>query len=204
MNITKDVKTPDTGFMQKISELEKILQIDPYTYKHSINVASYTTKFLRSHKYYSNEEIIYYSGLFHDIGKTQINQKILHKVSPLTEKEFTLIKTHVTIGHQILSKFNMNENILSSALFHHEQYGGLGYPYGIASTEIPLLARVTSICDVYDALTMDRPYRKAYPRQVAIEIMKNSPGQFDPELLPEFFDFLEREEASHYINSYTG
>lgn len=206
MNFTNDGKKSETGFMQKVLELERILQLDPYTYKHSLNVASYTVRFLKVFDLCNDENTIYYSALFHDIGKTEINNKILHKVDPLTEKEFALIKTHVLRGYRLLSVYNLNEEILASALYHHEKYSGYGYPYGIAGAEIPFLARLISIGDVYDALTMDRPYRKAYSYQCAIDIMKNSPGQFDPELLPAFFTFLEKEEAPHkqYIHSRIG
>jgi len=183
----------ESGYIQRVADLEKKLRMDTYTYKHSQNVASYLVGFLKSGKWKIDEETAYYAGLFHDFGKTKVNQKILYKVNPLTEREFTLIKSHAVIGFQLLSAYNLQDEILSAALYHHEQYGGFGYPYGIAGANIPVIARITSICDVYDALTMDRPYRKAYTAQEAIEIMKNSPNQFDPELLPEFFDFLERE-----------
>ncbi len=193
MKHTNEVEIIGSGFMQKAAELEKRLQLDPYTYKHSLNVASYLSRFIKTLQWPIDEEIVYYCGLFHDIGKTKLNHKILYKVNPLTEKEFALIKTHVVLGFRLLYDYNLQEEILSSALYHHEQYGGFGYPYGIAGNSIPVIARVTSICDVFDALTMDRPYRKAYSFKSAVEIMKNSPGHFDPELLPLFLEFLGTE-----------
>ncbi len=193
MKLPDGTQIIESGFMQKVTELENRLQLDPYTYKHSLNVASYLVSFVRSHKWKINEEVAYYAGLFHDIGKTTVNHKILYKVDPLTEKEFALIKTHTLIGFQILSGYNLQDEILSASLYHHEQYGGFGYPYGIAGENIPVIARLASICDVFDALTMDRPYRKAYAYQDAIEIMKNSTSQFDPQLLPAFLKFLDRE-----------
>ena len=183
----------ESGYMQKVAELEKKLRMDTYTYKHSLNVASYLVGFLKSGKWKIDLNTAYYAGLFHDIGKTRVNQKILYKVDPLTESEFALIKTHALMGFQLLSGYNLQDEILSAALYHHQQYGGFGYPYDITGVNIPVIARITSICDVFDALTMDRPYRKAYSVPVAIEIMKNSPSQFDPELLPAFLRFLERE-----------
>jgi len=193
MKHSDGIEIVESGFMQKVANLENRLQMDPYTYKHSLNVATYLTRFLKSSKWEIDEEIVYYAGLFHDIGKTRVNQKILYKVDPLTEKEFTLIKTHAIMGFQLLSGYNLQDEILSASLYHHEQYGGFGYPYGIAGANIPVIARITSICDVFDALTMDRPYRKAYSFQEAIEIMKNSPSQFDPQFLPAFLKFLDRE-----------
>lgn len=189
----------ETGFMQKVAELERRLKRDPYTYKHSLNVATYLVHFLKYSKWKIDEEIVYYAGLFHDIGKTKVNQKILYKVDPLTEKEFALIKTHAIMGFQLLSGNDLQEEILSASLYHHEQYGGFGYPYGIAGENIPLIARITSICDVFDALTMDRPYRRAYSFTEAIEIMKNSPRQFDPQILPAFLKFLDREYCKKTI-----
>ena len=193
MKLPNGTQIIESGFMQKVTELENRLQLDPYTYKHSLNVASYLVSFIKSHKWNINEEVAYYAGLFHDIGKTKVNHKILYKVDPLTEKEFALIKTHTLMGFQILSGYDLQDEILSASLYHHEQYGGFGYPYGIAGENIPVIARLASICDVFDALTMDRPYRKAYTYQDAIEIMKNSPSQFDPQLLPAFLKFLDRE-----------
>lgn len=193
MNYTNDIEIIESGFMQKVSKLENELQLDPYTYKHSLNVASYLVRFLKYAKWNFDEEIVYYAGLFHDIGKTKVNRKILYKVDPLTEKEFALIKTHAIMGFRLLTTLDLQDEILSSSLYHHEQYGGFGYPYGISGTDIPEIARITSICDVFDALTMDRPYRKAYSVQEAIEIMNNSPSQFDPHLLPLFLKFLNRE-----------
>lgn len=197
INFTNGIEIMEPGFMQKVTELEKRLQLDPYTYKHSLNVASYLNRFLKYLGWNFDEEIIYYAGLFHDIGKTKVNQKILHKVEPLTEKEFALIKTHVVMGFRLLSDYNLQDEILYASLYHHEYFNGFGYPYGISGSSIPDIARFTSICDVFDALTMDRPYRKAYSFQDAVDIMKNSPGQFDPEILPAFFVFLDGEHRGN-------
>ena len=159
---------------------------DAITYKHSLNVARYAVQFVKSTDYSFSESLVYYSGLFHDIGKTQIDAEILNKTSALNKNEFDIIKQHPSIGYTILLNADIPKEILEAVQFHHERYDGGGYPMGIKGGEIPLLARIISICDVFDALTSDRSYRKAYTIDEALQIMSNTKGQFDPELFLSF------------------
>lgn len=175
-----------TKFSDKEQELSVLKELDAITYKHSINVACYAVQFAKFIGHNYNESLIYYSGLLHDIGKVQIGAKILNKLSALNKDEFDIIKQHPSIGYSILQKADLPKEVLEAVLFHHERYCGEGYPTGIEANNIPLIARIISICDVYDALTSDRSYRKAYSMDEALQIMVSSSGQFDPELFRIF------------------
>ncbi|MGN0687561.1 MAG: HD-GYP domain-containing protein [Oscillospiraceae bacterium] len=138
---------------------------DDYTYKHCLRVAMLSTSVayeLGLSKEETKEVII--SALLHDIGKSNIDHDIIIKPSKLTEEEYNEIKRHPYIGYNILkgSGNAYNGNILSGVLFHQEKYDGSGYPTGIKGKEIPLIARIIAVCDVFDALTSNRPYRKPW------------------------------------------
>jgi len=108
----------------------------------------------------------------------------------LNDDEFEIIKKHSILGYDIMKKFLMPVEMQYAALYHHERWDGKGYPMKLKEQEIPLVARIISICDVFDALTSDRPYRKAFSIDEALNIMNDSKNQFDQELLKLFFDNL--------------
>ena len=142
----------------------------------------------------SEVEMIRFAAPMHDIGKIGIPETILQKPGRLTEDEFEVIKTHTTIGAAILSASQTPVLQLARdiALNHHERWDGKGYPSGLAGDAIPLAARILSIVDVYDALTHDRIYGRAFPEELALSIMKEQHGtQFDPVLLTTFFTVLD-------------
>ncbi|WP_051280243.1 HD domain-containing phosphohydrolase [Anaerovorax odorimutans] len=127
------------------------------------------------------------AGLFHDIGKIAIDEKILNKEGKLTHSEFEEIKRHSEIGYRILSSSNDMSDIAEYILAHHEKWNGKGYPKGLKEKEIPFESRILSIVDTYDAITSDRSYRKAFSEEFAIEeLQKNARIQFDPELVNIF------------------
>jgi putative two-component system response regulator len=134
-------------------------------------------------------DLIQRAAPLHDIGKIGIPDAILLKPGRLTEEEFETIKTHTTIGAQILSGSNspvltMAEQI---ALTHHERWHGGGYPRGLRGHEIPLAARLVAVADVFDALTHERPYKEAWPVSEAVaEILNQSGRQFDPSVVAAF------------------
>lgn len=131
----------------------------------------------------------------HDIGKVGIPDAILKKPGPLSDEEWAIMKTHPKIGYTILSKsdtplFNMASDV---AMFHHEKWDGTGYPRRLKGKNIPESARIVAVADVFDALTMKRPYKEAWPVEKAIdEIIRSSGSHFDPEIA-ECFLSVERK-----------
>ncbi len=132
----------------------------------------------------------------HDIGKIGIPDSILLKPGKLTSEEFDLIKTHSVVGAKLLSgsRFPLLQTAEVIALEHHENWDGSGYPSGVKGEQIPMIARITAVADVFDALTHDRPYKKAWPRDEAMaEVERLSGTKFDPHVV-EAFRALVREK----------
>lgn len=139
--------------------------------------------------------LITMASSLHDIGKISISDKILNKPGRLTPEEFTIMKTHASIGGDIIRglQWDQNDPLLKVAYeicrWHHERWDGRGYPDGLKGDEIPLSAQVVSLADVYDALTSDRCYKKAIPHKKAIQMIMNGEcGQFQPMLLECLLD----------------
>jgi putative two-component system response regulator len=135
------------------------------------------------------------ASLLHDIGKLGIPDRILSKPGKLTGEEWGEMQTHTTLGHQLLSgsSSELVELAATIALTHHERVDGDGYPRGLGDGEIPLEGRIAAVCDVFDALTSARPYRRrAYTLQEALAIMRAERGRaFDPEIFDTFVDSLD-------------
>lgn len=129
------------------------------------------------------------AGLMHDIGKTAIDQKILNKPDKLDKYEWAEIHRHPEIGYRILSSVNEYALLAKYVLAHHERWDGKGYPEGLKGKNIPLVSRIIAVADSYDAMTNDRPYRKALDKKVAIqEIIDNSEIKYDPEIVKVFIE----------------
>ncbi len=134
---------------------------------------------------------------FHDIGKIGISDVILFKQDKLTDEEFVDMKRHSEIGFRIAESSPDLNGISEWVYKHHENWDGTGYPFGAKGEEIPLACRILTIVDAYDAMTNDRPYRKAMSRQAAIVELKRCAGtQFDPTLVEIFLDILLNEEEA--------
>ena len=176
---------------RKTDELLEKLTFDPITYSHSLNVAQYSKKFTKLLGMNIDADIMYYSGLFHDIGKTEISLNTLNKKDMLNTEEYSSMMKHSQLGCDILKKAFMPKEMIFAAYFHHERWDGNGYPICLKGDKIPEVARVISVCDVFDALTSDRPYRKAFSLDEALNIMENSEGQFDQELFKVFINSLD-------------
>ena len=144
-----------------------------------------------------NIDLFVMSSKLHDVGKISIRDNILMKPGKLTDEEFEEMKNHTLFGKEIIerierktreSSFLQHAKIM--ALSHHEKWDGSGYPHGLKGDDIPLQGRLMAIVDVYDALTNDRPYKKAFTHQAALEIINKGKGtHFDPLLCETFFNY---------------
>lgn len=133
--------------------------------------------------------ILYHAAPMHDVGKLGISDRILLKPGRLNPQEYNLMKTHCNIGAELLSGHNSEllKVAQAIALTHHEKWDGSGYPQGLAGKDIPLAGRIASICDVFDALTSERPYKKAWAIDDAIHEIRTQRGShFDPQLVDLF------------------
>ncbi len=127
------------------------------------------------------------AGLYHDIGKITIPDRILDKPGKLTEDEWEIMRKHTVSGYQILRAADRYSNIAEYAMSHHERIDGKGYPNGITGDKIPLFSRIIAVADAYEAMTADRPYRKALKKQEAVEELKRHAGtQFDADIVDVF------------------
>jgi len=144
-------------------------------------------------------DLIVLSARLHDIGKIAIYDFILNKPGKLTQEEFEIMKTHSAEGEDIITRAidrtGNTEFLLCAkviAAYHHERWNGKGYPYELAGVDIPLLGRIMAVIDVYDALVSERPYKKAFTHEDAIEIIKKESGQhFDPLIADVFVNISE-------------
>ncbi|MEO2078048.1 MAG: HD-GYP domain-containing protein [Bacillus sp. (in: firmicutes)] len=162
---------------------------DPYTRGHSERVASYALLLAKEIDKFSKEEqkSFYYACLLHDIGKVHIPDQILMKPGKLTKEEFEIIKSHPGVGAEAVKNVEGIKDCICVIRSHHERWDGKGYPDQLKGEEIPLLARVTSIADAFDAMTSSRSYRAAMPVEEAYQsIIDGSSSQFDPTLVEEF------------------
>jgi putative nucleotidyltransferase with HDIG domain len=178
---------------------------DPYTKGHSDRVAALALLLakevgLKTHMV----KTIVAAGLLHDIGKINIDDAILNKPGKLTDAEFHHIKKHPELGVALLRGKEFPWDLRPLILHHHEKIDGTGYPLGLKGEDIPLGARIICIADVFDALTSDRIYRKAFGTIKALEIMNEESGRtFDPVLLKSFVRLIQQGQADPVINSRT-
>lgn len=155
---------------------------DEETNGHAVRVAAYSRTIAKHMKLSKNMiDYVYQTALLHDVGKVGIPDTVLKKQGKLTEEEFEIIRSHTTVGKDILSAIKSVPYITEGAYYHHERWDGKGYPQGLRGEEIPLMGRIIAIADVYDALASKRCYKKSMDKQSVVEeIVKGSGTQFDP------------------------
>ncbi|MFN3995135.1 MAG: HD-GYP domain-containing protein [bacterium] len=161
---------------------------------HSKKVAELCTKFA-NFLGLSYEEIkkIEHSAKIMNLGYISIPEYIFSKSTNLSNNEWRYIKDHPVVAYNVLKKLDMYKDISDIIKYTHENWDGSGYPEGKKANEIPLLSRIIRICDVYLALTEERPYRKAYTPEEALEIIKKEKDKFDPDIFEKFIEFIEKE-----------
>ncbi|NUP08485.1 MAG: response regulator [Polyangiaceae bacterium] len=175
-------------FQQTIQGLAKAIdKMDRYTAGHSDRVAAYAVILARAIGMSEPEvEIVRQSALMHDVGKIGCVMN-LNKPGKLTVEEYEMFKKHPVYGRDILDPIKFLHPLIPGVHLHHERWDGRGYPLGMKGQEIPIIARIISIADTYDAMTSDRSYRRALPHQVAVSEIKRCAGsQFDPDLADDF------------------
>ena len=137
-------------------------------------------------------EHLHIAALLHDIGKIGVPETILNKSGTLTEEEWEKMKQHPTVGANILESIKELELAIKGVKYHHERYDGKGYPEGLDNGNIPIIAAIIAVADTFDAITSDRPYRKAKSRQEAIsEIKRVSGQQLHPQAVAAFLELCE-------------
>ncbi len=170
-------------FLHVVEALAKAIDAkDNYTNGHSSRVATYAREMSRRIGYNDDQQnMIYMMGLLHDVGKIGIPDAVINKPAKLNEEEFELIKTHPVLGAKILGAIKEMPSLANGARWHHERYGGGGYPDNLSGEDIPIEARIIAVADSYDAMTSHRSYRAPLPQDVVRgEIEKGKGTQFDP------------------------
>ncbi len=194
---TKEISTSydklNKLFKSMIKAITKAIDArDKFTSGHSQRVADYTIGFAKylnfDSKYIDRLEI---AALLHDIGKLGVPEEIINKPGKLSNEEFDLIKQHPIIGELIIDDIEELEDIIGVVKYHHERFNGHGYPINLKGDNIPLMARIITITDAYDAMTSNRPYREGLSKIAAINEIKKYAGiQFDPDLAISFIEYI--------------
>ncbi len=163
---------------------------DEYTFKHSVDVA--TIAMIVGRQYGLNKEQVHeigIAGLLHDVGKSKIPNEVLNKPGRLDENEFALMKQHSLFGFQILKEKNtFSDGIMRGVLQHHEKINGAGYPLGVDESKIHTYAKIISVADIYDALVTDRPYKSAFSKRDAVEMIMAMTQELDIKSMTSFLE----------------
>ena len=176
----------ETFYLEMVKTLARAVDSkDQYTHEHSDRASARARRVAASLQLPDQTaRYIEYAALLHDIGKIGIDEAILLKPGKLTPEEYEEMKKHPIIGHQILAPVKYLGPVAQMVLYHQEWFDGRGYPEGLKGEEIPLGARIVAVIDAWDAMTSDRPYRKALAREVAVGELKRGAGtQFDPAIV---------------------
>jgi putative two-component system response regulator len=164
-----------------------------FTFGHSGRVAHYAEELAKQLNLSARDrEVLGRSAILHDIGKLSIPDEVLNKRGPLTVEEYEIVKTHAAKGAAIVDPLRSLRDTVPLIRWHHERLDGKGYPDGLCGAGIPLLVRVLSVVDVYDALSSPRPYRNAIPKDDCVRILQENAagGGLDPDLVDQFLAVL--------------
>ncbi|RKY36335.1 MAG: hypothetical protein DRP78_03930 [Candidatus Omnitrophota bacterium] len=181
-------------YLGSVSALVKVVEgKNNYFASNSEHVAEFAVRVAAKIGLSADEiELIRFAGLLRDIGKVAISEQLLLKKETLTNEEYMKLKTHCIVSTNIVRSIDKNGKLTPLILYHHECYDGKGYPEGLRGKEIPIGARILSVCDAYEAMTSIRPYRQPLNRANALKELKSCAGtQFDPEIVDIFIETLE-------------
>jgi putative nucleotidyltransferase with HDIG domain len=190
-------KKQETTIRDSVIQLERLLNQtvesfgtiiginDPYTVNHQVRVSQLAVAIGKQLNLDSQViEGIKLAALMHDVGVIHFPSQIINKTSALTEKQYALIKTHPLRGYEIVCKIDFQQPVAQIILQHHEKLDGSGYPYGLKGDEILLQAKILSVCDTYEAMVSDRPWRRSHSSEVALNYLKeNSATLFEPKVV---------------------
>ncbi|MFA5338165.1 MAG: HD domain-containing phosphohydrolase [Candidatus Omnitrophota bacterium] len=196
--LSKIEKRMHQTFLESIYAFAKTIEAkDFYTGEHCEHMVSLAVSIGKKLNLSEKEmEDLKHAAMLHDLGKIGIPDEILLKKGKLTDSEYDIIRKHPQIGAEIIRHIHFLKDVAPIVLYHHERFDGFGYCSGLKGKEIPLGARIIAIADVYQALTSDRPYRKAYSKEEALKIITEGSGtQFDPEIVKVFFEIIEAKEV---------
>jgi putative nucleotidyltransferase with HDIG domain/PAS domain S-box-containing protein len=190
----KRIKAAAKEIIKLIFEASR--RAEPQTAQHASRVMFFAEALARTLKI--KEEKIYdlkIAAMLHDLGKLAVDHKVLFKKGKLDSDEFNHIKSHLKWGADIARLIYFLKDVVPIMANHHENYDGRGYPHGVSGENLPIEARILSIADIYEALTADRPYRKAFSQEEAIAIMEYEKGhKLDPRITEIFLDMVRKNQ----------
>jgi putative nucleotidyltransferase with HDIG domain len=183
-------------FQTAESMADAIEKRDPYTGGHTKRVTSYCATVARHlHLQPEDRKWLRIAATLHDVGKIGVEDQILRKPSPLSPEEYSKIKGHAVMGAGILQHIRKLRAIIPGVKYHHEQIDGRGYPEGLKGEAMPVMAKIVAVADTYDAMTTDRPYRRAKSKEAAIEELQRCAGtQFDGDVVNAFLEAYRQGE----------
>ena len=196
--VAKKTKEMESLFLHVVQSLADAIDAkDTYTNGHSDRVARYAREIVKRYGYSSSDQDnIYIMGILHDVGKIGVPDAVINKPAKLTDDEFALIKNHPVMGARILKNIKELPKLFTGARWHHERFGGGGYPDGLTGADIPEEARIIAVADAYDAMTSRRSYRDPLPQAaVRAEIEKGAGVQFDPAFAKIMIEMIDEDVA---------
>ncbi len=191
-DITSHIHEIDNSYVSMIEVMANSVEInDAYTSHHNMRVANFA-RVIGELINFEDIKTLNIAARLHDIGKISIPTEIINKPGKLTAEEYEIIKEHPLAGFQIMDNIDFFKEIKLGVLYHHERYDGKGYPEGLRGEDIPLIAQIISVADVFDALASDRPYRKAYGYLESLGIIRENSGtMFNPIIVEAFVGYME-------------
>lgn len=189
--LVHDITESVTRNAAALVSLARLKTEDDYTYMHSVAVCALMVALARQLGFDDARcREAGLAGLMHDLGKARVPHAVLNKPGKLTDPEFALVKRHSEWGAELLAGTGVGEGTLDVCLHHHEKFDGSGYPHRLQGEGISLLARMGAVCDVYDAITSNRPYKAGWDPAESIARMASWQGHFDPAVFQAFVKSL--------------